>query len=300
MVYLTQLESYQQAAEVAQTLLGVCIDSSQLYRLATYYGQAIASDLDQPLADEISLPEVVYVQADGCMILTEEGYKETKLARIFKASDLQESVVEERGGHISASLYTAHLGSAADFSVKLKPHLNAYESLGSELVFISDGAVWLRRLMEHHCPQATLILDLYHAASYIGQAAQAAFGAGVRAEKWLQEQRLLLIDSHLDEVLIHLKALPIDSKLCNSIEQYLKANRDRMDYAAYRQRGLLIGSGAIESAHRTVIQKRLKRAGQRWSRLGAQYVLNLRVCAMSNRWELVRNRIEPYPYQSAA
>lgn len=36
---------------------------------------------------------------------------------------------------------------------------------------------------------------------------------------------------------------------------YLESNRDRMDYADYQKRGLLISSGAIESAHRTVVQK---------------------------------------------
>ncbi len=67
-----------------------------------------------------------------------------------------------------------------------------------------------------------------------------------------------------------------------------------MDYRAYRKRGLLIGSGAIEAAHRTVVQKRLKRSGQRWSQVGAQRVLNLRVCWMSARWPIVRQHIEPY------
>ncbi len=78
-----------------------------------------------------------------------------------------------------------------------------------------------------------------------------------------------------------------------------------MHYQAYRQRGLLIGSGAIESAHRSVVEKRLKRAGQRWTIKGAQWVLNLRTCQMSQRgappgWEIVRNHIEPFQYQTAA
>ena len=81
---------------------------------------------------------------------------------------------------------------------------------------------------------------------------------------------------------------------------YLQANRDRMEYKTYRERGLLMGSGAIESAHRTVMQRRLKRAGQRWSINGAQRVLTLRVCAMSNRWQLVRQHIEPFNPARAA
>jgi len=71
---------------------------------------------------------VVYAQADGAMLLTEEGYKENKLARLFKASDLKESVVEDRGGHITSSLYTAHLGAVEGFSSKLRPHLDPLSS----------------------------------------------------------------------------------------------------------------------------------------------------------------------------
>ena len=54
-----------------------------------------------------------------------------------------------------------------------------------------------------------------------------------------------------------------------------------------------MGSGAIDSAHRTVMQRRVKRAGQRWSNNGAQRILSLRVCAMSNCWQLVRQHTEP-------
>lgn len=64
-----------------------------------------------------------------------------------------------------------------------------------------------------------------------------------------------------------------------------------MDYARYRKIGCgIIGSGAIESAHRTIIQKRLKQSGQRWSFKGAQNVLNLRVIKGSGQWnKVIRN-----------
>jgi hypothetical protein len=65
---------------------------------------------------------------------------------------------------------------------------------------------------------------------------------------------------------------------------YLRNNRSRMLYGQYRRRGLMIGSGPIESAHRNVIQQRLKLAGQRWSEPGAQAVLNLRLLHKSGHW----------------
>ncbi len=49
----------------------------------------------------------------------------------------------------------------------------------------------------------------------------------------------------------------------------------------------IIGSGAIESAHRTVVQKRMKQSGQRWSVQGAQNMLNLRVVRKNLQWSKI-------------
>jgi hypothetical protein len=300
LVFLGQLEVYDQAAQVAQTLLGLTIASSQIYRLTNHYGAAIEADLDQPVATSHPPTGVVYVQADGAMLLTDDGYKQNKLSRIFEASSLKKSPVADRGGHIESSLFTAHLGIATDFTTKFRAHLDGYKLLGADLIFISDGAVWLRQLMTTHYPQATLILDFWHLMSYIGTVGVAAYRNQKSQIDWIEGQRNLLLNSDLDSVLIHVKALRIKASLRDSVCSYLESNRDRMDYAAYQERGLLIGSGAIESAHRTVVQKRLKRSGQRWSVAGAQHVLNLRTCFMSQRWELVRKHIEPYNYAMAA
>ena len=297
LVFLGQFEVYQQAAALVETLLGLSVGASQIDRLTHFYGGAIADELDQAAAAETAAETaavgVVYAQADGAMLLTDEGYKEAKLGRIFAATALQTSAVEERGGHIASSVFVGHLGNAAAFGVKLATQLDPYKGRGRDLVFISDGALWLRQLMEKTYPQATLILDFYHAMEHIGQAGKAGLGTGQAAADWFDIQRKLLLDSKVNEVLTNLQQLKIAPALRHSVCAYLQANRDRMDYKSYRERGLLIGSGAIESAHRTVMQRRLKRAGQRWSNNGAQRVLTLRVCAMSNRWHLVRQRIEP-------
>lgn len=300
LVFLGQLEVYDQAAHVAKTLLGLTIASSQIYRLTNHYGAAIEADLDQPVANHQPPTGIVYVQADGAMLLTDEGYKENKLSRVFEATALRQSPVADRGGHIESSLFTAHLGTATDFAAKFRAHLDGYKPLGADLIFISDGAIWLRQLMITHYPEATLILDFWHAMSYIGTVGMAAYRTQKSRAAWIEEQHKLLSSSDLDTVLLHIKALRIKTDLRDSVCAYLEANRDRMDYADYQKRGLLIGSGAIESAHRTVVQKRLKRSGQRWSVAGAQHVLNLRTCLMSERWELVRKHIEPFNYAMAA
>lgn len=78
LVFLGQLEVYDQAAQVAQTLLGLSISSSQIYRLTNHYGAAIEADLNQPMAAEPPRG-VVYAQVDGAMLLTDVGYDGCRL-----------------------------------------------------------------------------------------------------------------------------------------------------------------------------------------------------------------------------
>jgi len=73
--------------------------------------------------------------------------------------------------------------------------------------------------------------------------------------------------------------------------KYYQSNAKRMNYYYYRQQNWIIGSGAVEAAHRTVAQRRLKLSGQRWTKTGAQSVLNLRVLRMSGYWKVLQNHL---------
>jgi hypothetical protein len=66
------------------------------------------------------------------------------------------------------------------------------------------------------------------------------------------------------------------AKALDDLLRYYENNRKRMAYADFRQRGLLIGSGIVESAHRHVIQTRMKKAGQHWSIRGGRQMARLR------------------------
>jgi hypothetical protein len=65
---------------------------------------------------------------------------------------------------------------------------------------------------------------------------------------------------------------------------YLAANAHRIDYLAYRARGLQIGSGAMESMHRTGSQVRLKRPGAKWLAENAQAIFDWRMLKLVDRW----------------
>jgi hypothetical protein len=64
-----------------------------------------------------------------------------------------------------------------------------------------------------------------------------------------------------------------------------------MHYKQYKDAGYFIGSGAIESGHKHVIQQRLKLAGMRWSKSGAQYIASLRAASKSDKWYKVTDII---------
>ena len=66
---------------------------------------------------------------------------------------------------------------------------------------------------------------------------------------------------------------------------YLFRQRHRLQYAAYRQAGYPIGSGAVESARKMVVQERMVQAGMRWRGGCAQGMLTLHCTLLSGCWE---------------
>jgi len=67
-----------------------------------------------------------------------------------------------------------------------------------------------------------------------------------------------------------------------------------MRYDEYLRRGYGIGSGAVESAHKQVVQARMRQAGMRWSEPGAQRLLALRILLLNGDWALLdRLRMVP-------
>ena len=168
--------------------------------------------------------------------------------------------------------------------------IDEFGPLQQRLVFITDGAAWLRNWIEDAYPQAVSILDFYHVLEHLQVFSAAAFKQKDLEQKWVEQQKALLLDSRLEEVMTNICSAADNKtqKQAAHLIGYYQSNAHRMDYKTYQQIGCgLIGSGAIESAHRTVIQKRMKQSGQRWSVKGAQHMLNLRVVRKNHQWSKI-------------
>jgi hypothetical protein len=289
MVYAGQMDSYENCNEVIREFMSIEVSSAQVYRVADFYGSRLSGSLHtNRIVEPLKREEVLYAQADGSMILTrEDGWNEVKLGRIFKSSDCLHA--EGKQGWISHSQYLAHLGGHKEFCSQMDSLLDDFGPLQQRLIFITDGAVWLRNWIEDSFPHAVSILDFYHATSHLHNFSSQFFKDTAAEQKWVQAQRELLLDSRAAEVIVNIDKLAGNkNKAAAKLIAYYKSNLQRMDYKKYQQQGCgLIGSGAIESAHRTVVQKRMKQSGQRWSKKGAANMLNLRVTRKNHQWEKV-------------
>ena len=68
---------------------------------------------------------------------------------------------------------------------------------------------------------------------------------------------------------------------------YVKNHYSGMDYRSFREKGYFVGSGAIESANRYLMQNRMKLPGMRWNKDAAQRMLSLKVREESGQWNQV-------------
>lgn len=324
MLYSGQEETYEQGCEQLERYLRVRTDDSQLNRLCVHYGGELEAQIKAAEAEvtqsaeafkaELGEGEVVYGMFDGSMLPTrphqdqdEEigSWKEMKLGRIFREQDHLD-LGKGKNNVIRKSLYVSHFGKHDVFSEKLESVVDVFEPLGRDLVFINDGATWIENWIQAHYPLATDILDFYHAAEYLHEFAKVIYSPRTQSDQltqWVEQQTQRLVQDQVAEVIKEVEQMELSGKTKLNAQQkiltYYRNNQHRMHYQTYRSRGLLIGSGPIESAHRFVLQKRMKLSGQKWTKKGAQAVANLRVVHLNRQWDRVIDLINQQPLKAA-
>jgi len=158
------------------------------------------------------------------------------------------------------------------------------------------------------------VLDFYHVCGYLGQMAEALFGADTPAgaqwfakmRRWLRERRqgAAQVARSASQLLDRRKMTTAQRTAFWKAYRYLRRHRRWMDYHGYRRRGLPIGSGVTEAACKTVFTQRFKRSGMRWGRESGQVIVELRVVYLSGIWEEafardLAGRVVPEPMGAA-
>jgi len=300
--------SYRRAEDAISEALHITIDNDTIRNVTNFVGGVVFRN-DCAKADEafrtlesgkLEYPQstdgVIYIQTDGAALNTrlkdESGstWRENKLGEVFTSKDIRYWTDHKgnRQHQILRKEYISYVGSVTEF----KKHLlacsirNGYGQF-KETVVLSDGATWIRNMVDEVFPDAQQILDYYHLCENVHTFAKALFKMDEsKYSPWAKNICSHLKESQYGIVLRELELLK-DKKPngCSvNLHKYITNNIKNIDYAAYQNKGYFIGSGAIESGNKIILQDRLKRAGMRWNTTTAQAMLTLKTKAESNIW----------------
>jgi hypothetical protein len=156
----------------------------------------------------------------------------------------------------------------------------------------TDGAEPLQDRILAAFPNFELILDIIHAIEYLWDAANALLGE-THSDRtaWVKEQLLCILSGKTETVIQTLEGLvqdpstsPAQQEVLNTTIGYYRRNRPYMHYDRYLARGWPISTGVVEGACGHLVKDRMERSGMRWTKSGAQAILELRAVRVNDDW----------------
>jgi hypothetical protein len=284
-------ESFQHASRKVRDLLGQEVSDNTIERLVHHVGGVVLAEQDrqleafgqhrQPPTAEAT-PARLYVATDGTTVHEIDGWHEVKVAEIYWQDARQHRGRYCVGRFDSSETYGWHLWLAA---------CRCGYRQAEEVVFLGDGAGWIRTERRRHFGRATFIVDWYHAMEHLWDCGKALFGEGTketrrwvkRREDWLWEGQIRrLTDDLARQIKTHRGK---KREALESLYGYVLRNEWEMRYDVFRQKGYDIGSGAAEGACRYVVGERLKQSGMIWTRRGSSRTLALRITWLNEEWD---------------
>jgi hypothetical protein len=284
-------DSYQQVSRKIEQLFGQRVCDDTVKQVVHKVGSAVLQrDKDQlesffanrQVPDSQAHPQRLYITVDGTTVHQDDGWHEAKVGCIY--------FEDEQFKH--QRRYITSLDNSEIFGWQL--WLEACRCglrQGKEVVYIGDGAGWIRTERQKHFSKSTFIIDFYHASEHIWDCGKVLFGEGTEATgRWVHKRIAWLSDGCTRKLLNDLKRRRkrhrnLKREALDNLIRYISFNEEQMRYDVFRSKGYDIGSGAVESACKSVVGKRLKQSGMRWSRAGSSAALALRVTWLNNRWE---------------
>lgn len=215
--------------------------------------------------------------------------REAKLGCVFTQTRVDEKGYPVRDEH-STSDVGAIEGTETFGNRIYQEALRRGLERAQKVCVIGDAAPWIWNIAEEHFWGAIQIIDLYHARQHYWTAARAAFGSHQKKlNQWTERRRKELDEGKVEEVIKAIQRLvvstPEQKEILEGEIAYFEKNKARMRYADFRRQSLFVGSGVVEAGCRTVIGQRLKQSGMHWTVKGANNIITLRCCLLSNRWE---------------
>jgi len=284
-------DSFEQTSRKIEALIGQKVSDNTIERVVQRVGSVAVEQQDQQVQEffehkRIPEPQAsvdrLYVAVDGTTAHEVDGWHEAKVGCIYWES--------ERGER--ESRFVARFEDSKSFGWHLwLEGCRCGLREAKEVVYLGDGAGWIRTEHHRHFGRATFIIDWYHASEHVWACGKKLFGEGTKqAEDWVDVRLGWLADGYTKRLLDDLRSVAKKyrgdkKKAIKDLSDYIKTNEQAMRYDVFRAKGYDIGSGAVEGACKNVVGKRLKQSGMIWTRLGSSSVLALRVTWLNDRWE---------------
>ena len=281
-------DTFDSAAERWSIHYSTTISSNLVRRVVDRVGRRCEAASSELSLQEACLPpaeepaQSLVVAGDGSMLLTrEESWKEAKVAVVARG----EEIIEEKNRRsVSEARYVAVLGGKEEFAASLQAALEAERADEvMNVVWLGDGAPENWTMANELCPFAVQVLDVQHAIQNGMHCGKVLLGeTDESVALWERRIRQLLEaaspDAAIRELMECVPETTNEAELAalDRLVGYYRQNEERMRYTTFRELGLPIGSGIVESAHRHVLQVRMKRAGQRWAIKRARRMARLR------------------------
>jgi hypothetical protein len=309
---------FNPGAGLAGELAGITLTGRRLGRHAEADGRAAAAVIEAQAAaiaartlvplPPAGLPDKLYIAIDGTGVPMraaetdgrpgkgEDGKartREVKLACAFTQTRVDEDGYPVRDP--GSSSYLATFAPAAGFGVLMAAEARR-RGAGHvrQLTVLGDGAHWIWNLASQHFPEATQIVDLYHAREHLHDLGKLlAFMLGDTCGDWLAKRSGELDEGDIAALLSAAREFSltgIKGEALDTALGYFETNAPRMRYKHFRSHGLFVGSGTVEAGCKAVIGQRLKLSGMHWSQPGATGILTLRCQQASGRWEQIWQR----------
>ena len=160
-------------------------------------------------------------------------------------------------------------------------------------VALTDGAEPLQRQVNDRLSMFTLVLDIIHTSGYLWDAANALLGeTNPDRTSWVEEHLLRILSGRTADVIHTLEGQTQDASLSSSQRKtlnttigYYRRNLPYMRYDQYLTQGWPIGTGVVEGACGHLVKDRMEQSAMRWTRPGAQAVLDLRAVRINDDWD---------------
>ena len=302
---------FETVAALLNSLITVQVSCVSVWHWVQSAGQKAMDKLNRELADLASgqLPQLETLEeaigmlpllmgADGVMVpfRPESGrgstvWREVKVAVLARLGRRKKSDAPQ--------LYQRRLMSVLGDIDALRPRL-WLEALrqgvltAPQVVWLSDGGTGFWGFYTDYLASfATGVLDFFHAAQNLWKGAQAWLdGRSKKARQWFASARHRLRHGEAKIVLSNISsALKLDGlsetaqKALRNLYEYLDAHKYHIQYEKFKELGLPIGSGMVESACKWLIQQRFKGVGMRWGESGFNHLLHLRLAWVNGRFD---------------